>query len=211
MNPPSKTACTCSAASANGGGGGSYGRGLWRPEMQGNGCIPLESRMSGRNSAAVAVAVGAHRCGRRRPSTARNGGGGWGQHARSRNRPGDSRNSRDLQRRPAAQREFHSSGAERVGRVLECTSRQRLARVGGRARFALSTPTSAGRGRADGGAPKIICGSGTDGRSVPRNFSPQTANRRLFCGLGRFGGAFGGLNRLAFDGFNFPIHHNKPS
>jgi hypothetical protein len=83
--------------------------------------------------------------------------------------------------------DFRSGGAERVGRVLKCPSRQRLAQVGGRARFALSTPTSAGRGRADGGAPKFICRSGTDGGLFRAIFCPQPANRWLFCGLGDLG------------------------
>jgi hypothetical protein len=123
---------------------------------------------------------GVPRCGLRGPSSAGNGDGGCGQHARGQNRPGNSRSSRDLRQRIAAQRRFRRARAE-------MSYRQRLARVGGRARFALSTPTSAGSGRADGGAPKFICGLATDegsGLHVFFSSRPQPAKRWLFCRLG---------------------------
>jgi hypothetical protein len=61
-----------------------------------------------------------------------------------------------------------------VERALKCPSCQRLARVGGRARFALLTPTSASHGRADSDAPKFICGSATDIGSGLRIFLTLT-------------------------------------
>jgi hypothetical protein len=163
---------------------------LTRPERQGNGCIPSEERPSGRNPAAASVLRRRLRGVPMRSSRTFNNGewsrGVWATRPRS-NRPGDSRCSRDLQRRTAALRGFRSGGAEKVGRGMKCPSRQRLARVGGRTWFALSTPTSAGRGRADGGAPKFICGPATDRGVLSTRFlpsRPQPAKRRLFCGLG---------------------------
>jgi hypothetical protein len=77
-----------------------------------------------------------------------------------------------------------------VDGALNFPSRQRLARVGGRARFALSTPRCAGRGRADGGVPKIFCGSGTDGGSVSCSFffAPNPQTNGYFAGWGDLGG-----------------------
>jgi hypothetical protein len=51
----------------------------------------------------------------------------------------------------------------------------------------LSTPTSAGSGRADGGARKFICRPATDGGSVLRVFFPQGLNPQsggYFAGYG---------------------------
>jgi hypothetical protein len=73
------------------------------------------------------------------------------------------------------------------GGALKFPFRQCLARVGGRARFALSTPRCAGRGREDGGAPKFFVGRGQMGGLFRALFWPQPANRRLFCGWGDFG------------------------
>jgi hypothetical protein len=137
--------------------------------MQGKGCIPSESRTSGWNPAAAAgrpdvVAADLQR----REMEAGGGGGGWGGPAPA---LGIGRGTREQLGSVAA-----TGGTEGIFAVaaLKCPSRQRLARVGGRARFALSTPTSAGQGRADGGAPKFFCGSGKDGGSVPCNFLAPT-------------------------------------
>jgi hypothetical protein len=94
-------------------------------------------------------------------------GGGWRGRISGRGVMGDHRLLRE------GHRCFHGSGIgrrrswrgdraaeaarNRVEHALKFPSCQRLARVGGRARFALSTPTSAGWGRVDGGAPKFIC------------------------------------------------------
>jgi hypothetical protein len=106
-NPPSKTA----------NGGISYGRGLRRLEMRGNGCVPSDEWTSGRNPAAGGGGCGAPRCGRRGPSTAGNGGGGGGVAARLR-----SESAGGLAEQPGSAAEaggavgdFRSGGGERVG------------------------------------------------------------------------------------------------
>jgi hypothetical protein len=112
-----------------------------------------------------------------------------GDHRRLREGHGSFRGGRIGRSRSGRGDRVAAAARNWVERALKCPSRQRLTRVAGRAQFALSTPTSAGRGRADGGAPKFICGLATDGGLFHAFFCPQPTNRRLFCGLGRYGGS----------------------
>jgi hypothetical protein len=57
-----------------------------------------------------------------------------------------------------------------VDGALDFSSRQRLAQVGCRAQFALSTPKCAGQGRVDGGPPKFFYRTWTDVGSILRSF-----------------------------------------
>jgi hypothetical protein len=79
--------------------------------------------------------------------------------------------------------EFRRGGADLGGHGLNVSSRQRLARDGGQARFALSTPTTSGRGRAQ----TFFAGRCQMLGLICAQFHPEPANRRLFYGSGRDG------------------------
>jgi hypothetical protein len=84
------------------------------------------------------------------------GRGALGDHRRLRGRHQSFRGGGIGRRRSGRGNRAAEAAQNKWGGALKFPSRQRLARVGGRARFALSTPRCAGSGRADGGAPKFF-------------------------------------------------------
>jgi hypothetical protein len=109
------------------------------------------------------------RCGGGR---ARIGGrGALGDHLRLRGRPWVLPRPRNRPAPAGERRSGSETSRKREEHALKFPSHQRLTRDGGRAWFALSTPTSTGRGCADGGTLKFFCGLAPNGGSVLRIFS----------------------------------------